>query len=314
MVGNQSWWLMISFETDPAANLAGKAHHAGHAIRALPARVLLVPEGGGARIRPGVHVRPVVGAVLHERVVGDAELVQEVEHLADALVVVDHHVVVLGLPAAGLATALRLHMRPRVHVRRVEPHEERLAGVVGGLDELLGRREELVVARLHPLLGQRTGVLDLLAALAVGPAVQHAAGPVFLLEVGEVLRVRIVHFLGFFLGVQVIQVAEELVEAVHRRQVLVAVTEVVLAELAGAIAERLERLGDSDVLGLEAQLRAGKTDLGEAGAQAALAGDERRAAGGAALLRVRVGEDHAFLGDAVDIGRPDSPSGPWCSN
>ncbi len=156
---------------------------------------------------------------------------------------------------------------------------------------------------LHPLLGQRAGVLDLLAALAVGPAVQHAARPVLLLELGEVLRVRIVDFLGLFLGVQVIQVAEELVEAVHRRQMLVAVAEMVLAELAGAIAERLERLGDGDVLGLEAQLRAGKTDLGEAGAQAALAGDERRAPGGAALLGIGVGEDHAFLGDAVDVGR-----------
>ena len=128
-------------------DLAGKAHHAGHAVGALPARVLLVPERRRAGIGPSVHVRPVVGAVLHERVVGDAELVQEVEHLADALVVVDHHVVVLGLPAAGLAPALRLHMRPAVHVRGVEPHEERLAGVVGGLDELLGGGQELVVAR-----------------------------------------------------------------------------------------------------------------------------------------------------------------------
>ena len=153
-------------------------------------------------------------------------------------------------------------MRPRVHVCGVEPYEEWLAGVVGGLDELLGRRDELLVAGLHPLPGQGPGVLDLLATLAVRPAVQHAAGPVLLLELGEVLRVRIVHFLGFLLGVQVIQVAEELVEAVHGRQVLVAITEVVLAELAGAIAERLERLGDGDVLGLDAQLRAGKTHLG----------------------------------------------------
>jgi len=188
-------------------------------------------------------------------------------------------------------------------VRRVEPDEERLAGVVRGLDERLRSREELVVAGLHPLFGQRTGVLDLLATLSVRPAVQHAARPVLLLEFRKVLRVRIVHFLGFLLRVQVIQVAEKLVEAVHRRQVLVAVTEVVLAELPGAIAERLERLCDGDVLGLEAELRAGKAYLGEAGAQTALAGDERRAASSAALLRVRVGENHAFVGDAVDVGR-----------
>jgi hypothetical protein len=39
---------------------------------------------------------------------------------------------------------------------------------------------------------------------------------------------------------------------VHGRQVLVAVAEVVLAELAGGVAERLEQLGDGRVLGLEA--------------------------------------------------------------
>jgi hypothetical protein len=214
-------------------------------------------------------VRAVVGAVLHERVVGDAEFVQQVEQLADALVVVDHHVVVLGLPAAGLPAALRLDVCPRVHVRGVVPDEERLAGLVRGLDELLRRCEEFLVAGLHALLRQRAGVLDLLAALAIGPAVQHATRAELLPEVGEVLLVRVVDLLRLLLGVQVVQVAEELVEAVHRRQMLVAVAEVVLAELAGAVAERLQRLGDRDVLGLQAEFRARQADLGQSGAQAA---------------------------------------------
>ena len=47
----------------------------------------------------------------------------------------------------------------------------------------------------------------------------------------------IVRVLGFFLGVEVVQVAEELVEPVRGRQVLVQVAEVVLAELAGRIAQ-----------------------------------------------------------------------------
>ena len=34
-----------------------------------------------------------------------------------------------------------------------------------------------------------------------------------------------------------------------------------------------------------------------------LAGDERGPARGAALLGIVVGEHHAFLGDAVDVGR-----------
>ena len=67
---------------------------------------------------------------MHESVVGDAELVEQIEHLADVLVVVDHRVVIGRLPAAGLAEALLLGVREEVHVGGVEPHEERLAGVV----------------------------------------------------------------------------------------------------------------------------------------------------------------------------------------
>ena len=56
---------------------------------------------------------------------------------------------------------------------------------------------------------------------------------------------RIVGVLRLLLGIEVVEVAEELVEAVHRRQELVAVAEVVLAELAGGVALRLEQLGDA---------------------------------------------------------------------
>ena len=49
--------------------------------------------------------------------------------------------------------------------------------------------------------------------------------------------------------------------------------------------------------------RAGDADLGEAGAIDALPGDEGRAARGAGLFAVGIGEHHAFLGDAVDVGR-----------
>ena len=52
----------------------------------------------------------------------------------------------------------------------------------------------------------------------------------------ELVGVRVVELLGLLFGVEVVQVAEELVEAVHGRQVLVLVAEVVLAELAGGVA------------------------------------------------------------------------------
>ena len=103
--------------------------------------------------------------------------------------------------------------------------------------------------------------------------------------------------------IQVVEVAEELVEAVIGRQHLVAVAEVVLAELAGHVALRLEQTGDGRVFLLHAFGCAGQSDLGQAGAHRRLAGDERGAAGRAALLAVPVGEDGAFFGDAVNVGR-----------
>ena len=128
----------------------------------------------------------------------------------------------------------------------------------------------------------------------------HAARAEVLLELGGL---RVVGVLRLFLGVEVVEVAEELVEAVVGRQHLVAVAEMVLAELAGDIAERLEQRGDRRVLDLHALRRARQADLGEAGADRRLAGDEGGAAGGAALLAVPVGEQRALLGDAVDVGR-----------
>src|SRR5262249_38054989 len=68
-------------------------------------------------------------------------------------------------------------------------------------------------------------------------------------------------------------------------------------------AERLQRVGDRRVIGLQAEIGARETDLGQAGADRRLAGDERGAAGGAALLPVPVGEVAAFFRDAIDVGR-----------
>ena len=110
---------------------------------------------------------------------------------------------------------------------------------------------------------------------------QHAARSELLLE-RRILG--IVGQLRFFLGIQVIEIAEELVEAVHGRQIFIAVAEVVLAELAGGVAERLQQLGDGRVFLLQADGGAGHADLGQAGADRILAGDEAGAAGGAALL------------------------------
>ena len=114
---------------------------------------------------------------------------------------------------------------------------------------------------------------------------------------------RVVRQFRLFLGVEVIEVAVELVEAVYGGQELVAVAQVVLAELPGRIAERLEQFRNRRVFLLQAERGARQADLGQAGAQAGLAGDEGGPTGRAALLGIVVGEHHAFLRDAVDVGR-----------
>ena len=121
------------------------------------------------------------------------------------------------------------------------------------IDEVERGVEELVVDRLHALPGQRAGVLDSacrrpnadLGHVRVVARMEHAARAELLAELGVL---GIVGILRLLLGVEVVEVAEELVEAVHRRQELVAVAEMVLAELAGGVAQRLEQLGDGRVL------------------------------------------------------------------
>src|ERR1019366_10328513 len=98
-----------------------------------------------------------------------------------------------------------------------------------------------------------------------------------------------------------VQVAEELVETVNRRQELIAVTEMILAELTGHIAERLEQIGERRILIRQPFFRPRQPNLQKPGAHWALTGNECSAAGGAGLLAVIVGEDRAFIGDAVDV-------------
>ena len=257
-------------------------------------------------------MRAVVAGVDDDGVVGDAHVVQRLEQRADRVVVLDHAVDVLAVAVRVAAAMLGADVRAQMHARRVEPDEERLARCLLPLHVVDGRRRGLVVDRLHALLGQRAGVLDgLLADLAEaridggivpvgGLAAQNAARA----EFGAIGRVLgIVRQLGLFLGVEVIEVAEELIEAVHGRQRLVAIADVVLAELAGGVAEVLHHAADRGIELAHAHRRAGEAHLGEAGADAMLAGQERGATCRARLLAVVVQELDALAADAVDVGR-----------
>ena len=258
-------------------------------------------------------MRAVVGAVDDDGVVGDAEFVEEIEQLADIAVMVDHRVVVGRLPAAGLTEALRLGVRAKMHVCHVHPDEEGSARLVLALDEIRARPRGLVVDRFHALLGQRPGVLDALLARGPvpvvhlariflgGPGMDDAPGKQRRAQQGRFLGGRVIRILRFLLRVQVIQIPEEFVESVGRRQILVQIAEVILAELPGRVAERFEQLGDRRILLLQPHVDTGHPDLAHTGAIDALACDKRSAARGAALLAVGVGEKHPLFGDPVDV-------------
>ena len=164
-------------------DVPGPPDHRRHAVGAFPVRVLLAAERRHRAVRPAVHVRAVVGRVHDERVVRDLEIVQHLEDLADVLVVVDHGVVVRALESSRLADALRLGVGAEVHVGEVHPHEGRLAGRVHPLDEVHRAGGDVVVDGLHPLRGQRAGVL---ARPACRPC--RSAGPQSRSSVAEALQ------------------------------------------------------------------------------------------------------------------------------
>jgi hypothetical protein len=153
---------------------------------------------------------------------------------------------------------LGLEARPDVHAAWIEPDEKRLFVLMRAINKAKGGPDEFLIDRLHALLGQRSGVFAFLFAPGTeagifargvgrcGKAFQDPARTEFGFE-GRVFW--IVGVFGLILGVEVIKIAKELIEAMHGWQELVAVAEVVLAELCGRIALRLEEFGDGRVLG-----------------------------------------------------------------
>src|SRR5262249_11477408 len=142
-------------------------------------------------------------------------------------------------------------MRAEMHPRAVVPKEERLGGLDLAFQEIDGGVGRLVINVLHALLGKGAGILDLLFAHASparllggivsigGVRMDHAARAELLHKIATGIRA----LLGFLFGIQVVEIAEELVEAMYGRQELIQIAEMVLAELSGGVAVRLEQLG-----------------------------------------------------------------------
>ena len=163
------------------------------------------------------------------------------------LAVMLHHAVRIDAKA-GPVLGFDLEPGPDVHAARIEPDKERFLVAVGAVDEIRRCLEEFLVDRFHALLGERPGVLALLFApgaeagivagrIGRGSHALHDAARTELRPEGWILR--IVRILRLVLGIEMVEIAEEFVEAVHGRQEFVAVAEMVLAELAGRIALRL---------------------------------------------------------------------------
>src|SRR4029077_5854690 len=148
---------------------------------------------------------------------------------------------------------LRRKMRHDMHPRRIEPDEERLAVLLGFIHEVDGEVAYFVVYRFHALRIERTGILDPLhpdlaparhfgwIVFVGGPAMNHVTRAD---NVQEVLR--IVGVCRVFHRVEMIEVTKELIEAMNRGQKFVPVTKMVLAELPGRIAHRLQNRCNGD--------------------------------------------------------------------
>src|SRR3954447_22312982 len=280
-------------------DLARPANEAWYAPSTLPIGVLLASERRVRAVRPRVVLRPVVGRVHDNGVVGDSQFFELVEYHPDLLVMDDHAIAIRVLSA--LTEVFFCDMGPKMHSRRVIPQEERLLLLCLLLHPFESAVGNLFVDGFHAFLGQRAGINDGLPALAIGETVKHTAGSELLPE----FRVLgIVGQLRFFLGVEVIEIAEEFIEAMHSWQEFIPVPEMVLAELAGGVAEWLEKFGDCRVFLLQSNRGSRHADLGQARADRVLTGDEAGATGGAALLRIIVGEGHSLGGKSVNVGGP----------
>src|SRR6478735_1289631 len=110
----------------------------------------------------------------------------------------------------------------------------------------------------------------------------------------EFLALREIRVFRLFLGVEMVEITEELIEAMHGRQKLVPVPEVILAKLPSGIAVGLEQLGDGRVFLLQPEGSSRNADLGQPGAPRVLPGNEGGPPRGARLLPVVIREGHAL--------------------
>ena len=206
-----------------------------------------------------------------------------------------HHAVGVDTQS-GLASNAFFEMREDVHLGGVPPHKEGFIVLCGAIEEVKCLGIHFFIDRLHTLLRQRTRI----SHATVRKTVNDTAWSKLLLE----LRVLwVVAALWFFLCIQVIEVAKELIEPVRRRKHLIAIAKVILAELTSDVAARLQKRGDGGVFLFDSLGCARKSNFGETSTNGRLTRDERRATSGATLLAIPISKECALFGDAINVGR-----------
>ena len=124
-VGSQSCDPTISLLTELGSTMPG--HRSNSGTRNAPSQLVFfslrnqVVPASGSVLRCG----PLSVEKDDDRVVGDPQLVELVEDLADLLAEFDHRVVVLRLPQSGLPADLVADLSVGVHAGEVLPDEER---------------------------------------------------------------------------------------------------------------------------------------------------------------------------------------------
>src|SRR4051794_29324045 len=107
---------------------------------------------------------------------------------------------------------------------------------------------------MRPNLGSVVG-----SSVSVAQACRTPRGPNF---IGWILLAGIVELFRFLFGIEVIEVPKPLVEAVHGGKELIAVAEMVFAELPRGIAQRLKDLSEGRVFLLYSSGRTRNSDRG----------------------------------------------------
>src|SRR5688572_1940343 len=115
------------------------------------------------------------------------------------LIVIDHGIMIRRLPATCLPKTLWFRVREQVHMRRVQPNEERFIGIFLTFYEVGSRSNKFIITGLHSLCVQWSCVFDLLLAhpsparhfgrvVDIGsPGVNHTSGTEYFMKFREVL-------------------------------------------------------------------------------------------------------------------------------